>query len=263
MTNAPQQIAELKTLRKEFNGEGVFEFLGPKPADATATNPTRLKIKRDVPVPLTVVVAMPLGYPADAPPIFKVEGSLEEAHIEAIEELLATQASYMPGMECISTVVQSLDDLDLSTLDIGEPGRFRSIFKVEVVNNSPVFSKSLKLAANGRPCIWFFRTIQCLSNAKFSFAVDPLRAVYCICDAPDKKSAVEFMKSIRTDGDMDCDMLGKPGKIQMTVVEEFEMAPKANAVPDGFSGTEYRTDEDLDGLMKPFMAAVAGIPAKK
>lgn len=263
MANAPQQIAELKLLMKEFKGEGVFEFLGPKPADATDSNPTRLKVKRDRPVPLTVAVTMPLGYPASAPPIFKVEGALEDVVVEAIEELLTTQASYMPGMECISTTLQALDDLDLSTLDLGEPGRCRSIFKVEVVNNSPQFSKSLKLAANGLPIIWFFRTIQCQSNAKFSFAVDPLRAVYCICDAPDKKAAVEFMKACRTDSDMDCDMLGKPGRIQMTVVEEFEMAPKAKAIPDGFSGTEYRTDEDLVAVMSPFMAAVAGLRAKK
>merc|ERR1712032_667620 len=99
--------------------------------------------------------------------------------------------------------------------------------------------------------------IQCQNNAKFSFAVDPLRAVYCVCDSPDKKSATEFMKSIRTDGDMDCDMLGKPGKIQMTVVEEFEMARKAAAVPDGFDSSEYRTDDDLDAVLNPLLAAVA------
>jgi len=263
MTNAPLQIAELKTLKKEYKGEGIFEFLGPKPADATDANPCRLKIKRDVPVPLTVDVAMPVGYPGSAPPIFKVEGSLEEAIREAIEELLTTQASYMSGMECISTVLQSLDDLDLSTLDLGEPGRCRSIFKVEVVNNSPVFSKSLKQTANGRPCMWFFRTIECLSNAKFSFAKDPLRAVYCMCDSPDKKSATVFMKDVRTGGDMDCDMLGKPGKIQLTVVEEFEIAPKAPALGDGCNGSEYRTDEELDALMNPWMDAVAGLGAKK
>jgi len=265
MTNAPAQIAELKQIMKEYKpkGEGIFEFLGPKPVDATDANPTRMKIKCELPVPLTVVVTMPVGYPASAPPIFKVEGSLEEAHAEAIEELMTTQASYMPGMECISIVLQSLDDLDLSTLDLGEPGRCRSIFKIDLVNNSPMFSKSLKQAANGLPCVWFFRDIQCQNNAKFSFAVAPLRAVYCICDAPDKKAAVAFMKSVRTDGDMDNDMLGKPSKIQMTVVEEFEMAPKAAAVPDGFSGTEYRTDEDLDVLMAPFLAAAAGPKVKK
>merc|ERR1712187_517910 len=180
-----------------------------------------------------------------------------------IDDLLTTQASYMPGMECVSTVLQSLDDLDLSTIDLGVPGRCRSIFKVEVVNNSPQFTKSLKQAANGRPCAWFYRAIECQNNAKFSFAVDPRRAVYCVCDAPDKASAVEFMKSIRTDNDMDCDMLGKPSRIQMTVVEEFEMAPKAAAIPDGFNSTEYRTDEDLDALMNPYLAAVAGLGAKK
>mmetsp|Transcript_22807 Transcript_22807/g.40762 ORF Transcript_22807/g.40762 Transcript_22807/m.40762 type:complete len:264 (-) Transcript_22807:54-845(-) len=263
MANAPQQVAELKQIKKEFSGEGVFEFLGPKPSDATDANPTRLKIKRDLPVPMTVAVSMPVGYPASASPIFKVEGSLEEAYVEAIEELLTTQASYMPGMECICTVLQSLDDLDLSTLDLGEPSRCRDIFKVEVVNNSPQFSKSLKQAANGRPCMWFFRTIQCQNNAKFSFAVNPLRAVFVICDSPDKKSASEFMKGIRTDSDMDCDMLGKPGKIQMTLLEDFEMAPKAQALPDGFSGSEYRTDEDLAVEMAPFMAAVGAIKLKK
>ncbi|CAK0882273.1 unnamed protein product [Prorocentrum cordatum] len=225
MANAAQQIAELKTLRKEYKAEGVFEFLGPKPADATDESPTRFKIRREAPVPMTVVVSMPVGYPADAPPLFKVEGvegSLEAVYVEAIEELLITQASYMRGMECISTVLQSLDDLELDSLDIGEPGRCRSIFKIDVVNNSPQFTKSLK-----------------------------------------QKSAVEFMKAIRTDGDMDCDMLGKPCRIQMTVVEEFEMAPKAAAIPDGFSSTEYRTDEDLDALMNPYMAAAAGLVAKK
>ena len=70
-------------------------------------------------------------------------------------------------------------------------------------------------------------------------------------------------KALRTDGDMDCDMLGKPCRIQMTVIEEFEMAPKADAVPDGFSGAEYRTDEDLGRLMGPYLAATAGLGAAK
>lgn len=259
MTNAPQQIAELKQIKKEFKGDGIFEFLGPKPAEATDTNPTRLKIKCSKPAPLTVCVSMPVGYPVDTPPTFKVEGSsLEGDYIEAIEDHLAKQASYMPGMECITIVVQSLDDLDLSTIDLGEKGRCRSIFKVEVVNNSPQFTKSLKAVANGRPCVWFYRMIECQNNAKFSFAVDPRRAVYVVCDAPDKASAAEFMKGIRMDGDMDCDMLGKPGKIQMTVVEEFEMAPKADAVADGSNSFEYKTAEELDGLLNPYLAAVAG-----
>lgn len=257
MANAPQQIAELKQIRKEFSGDGVFEFLGPKPVDGTDANPTRLKIKCDKPAPLTVCVTMPVGYPVDAPPKFKVEGSLEEDYIEAIEDHLAKQASYMPGMECITIAVQSLDDLDLSTIDLGVKGRFRTIFKVEVVNNSPQFSKSLKQGANGRPCVWFYRMIECQNNAKFSFAVDPRRAVFVVCDSPDKPSDAEFMKGIRTDGDMDCDMLGKPGKIQMTVVEAFEMAPKADAVPDGCSSFEYKTGEELDGLLNPYLAAVA------
>jgi hypothetical protein len=193
--NVREQLAELRALLKEYSGEGIFEFLGPKPAKATDANPTTLKIKRDVPAPLTVAVSMPVGYPADAPPVFKVEGdSLEAAQIEAIEEALVTSASYMPGMACISTVLLSLDDLDLSTLDLGAPGRCRSIVKVDVVNNSPQFAKSLQQAANGLPCAWFYRTIACQNNAKFSFAVDPLRAVHAVCDAPDKKTAVAFMK---------------------------------------------------------------------
>eukprot|EP00927_Polykrikos_kofoidii_P040682 TRINITY_DN34729_c0_g1_i1.p1 TRINITY_DN34729_c0_g1~~TRINITY_DN34729_c0_g1_i1.p1 ORF type:complete len:285 (-),score=42.14 TRINITY_DN34729_c0_g1_i1:93-884(-) len=263
MANAPRQIEELKQLRKEFKAEGVFEFLGPKPADATEANPTRLRIKRETPAPMTVTVAMPVGYPVDALPAFKVEGSLEDIQVEAIEELLATQASYMKGMECISTVLQSLDDLDLASLDMGEPGRCRSIWKVDLVNNSPKFIKSLKGAAAGRPCIWFFRTIECQNNAKFSFAVDPLRAVYVVCDSPDRKSATEYMKGVRTDGDFDADMLGKPSKIQVTVVEEFELAPRAAAVPEGFNSEEYTSDPSFDALMNPYLAAVAGCPVKK
>jgi hypothetical protein len=271
--NKPDQVAELKELRKEYNGTGNFEFLGPKVPEATEDNPTRMKIHRKEEPALTVLVEMPAGYPAEAPPIFKVEAvcgsspsggegaTLEQGHVDAIEELLAEQASYMPGMSCVSTCLMALNDLDLSSLDLGEPGRCRSIFKVEVVNNSKQFTKSLKDAAVGSPCVYFFRTIECQKNAKFSFAVDPWRAVYCLCDAPDKKTAVAFMKTIRTDGAMDMDMLGKPGKIQLTVLEEFEMTPRAAAVceQDAFVGTEYRTTEDLDGLMNPFMAAASGV----
>ena len=203
-------------------------------------------------------------------PIFRVgvegEGccaSLTEqrAHADAIVELLDEQASYMPGMACIQTSLLALDELDLSPLDLGEPGRCRSIFKVDVVNNSKQFTKSLKSAAAGNPCTYYYRTIECQNNAKFSFAVDPWRAVYCICDAPDKKAAVEYMKTVRTDGAMDMDMLGKPGRIQLTVVEEFEMAPKAKSVgtEGSFGGTEYRTDADLDGLLSQYLAAAAGV----
>jgi len=257
MSNVPRQIAELKTLMKENKGEGVFEFLGPKCPDATEANPTRLKIKRTAPVPLTAVVTMPVGYPADAPPIFKIEGSMDDETREAIEDLLATQASYMPGMECISTVLQSLDDLDLSTIDRGTPGRCRTIFKIDVVNNSPNFAKSLKAATEGLSCIWFYRLIECQKNAKFSFAVDPFRAVNVIVDAPDKKTAGDFVKALRTDKSFDLDMLGKPCALQFNMVEEFEMAPRAQGVPEGFSSAEYKTDEDFDQLMKPLLAAVA------
>eukprot|EP00928_Gymnodinium_smaydae_P087328 TRINITY_DN715_c1_g1_i1.p1 TRINITY_DN715_c1_g1~~TRINITY_DN715_c1_g1_i1.p1 ORF type:complete len:265 (+),score=48.48 TRINITY_DN715_c1_g1_i1:100-894(+) len=263
MSNVPLQVAELKALMKEFKPTDSFEFIGPKPAEATVENPTVLKIKRTVPAPLKVVVTMPVGYPADCPPKFKVEGDLEEAVVEAIEELLTTQASYMPGMECISCVIQSLDGLDLNSLDLGQPGRCRAIFKVDVVNNSPHFSKALKQCANGYPCIWFYRVIECQKNAKFSFAVDPFRSVYCIVDAPEKKAAVEFMKNLRTDSSFDLDMLGKPCKLQMSIVEEFEMAPRAKNVPEGFNSVEYRTDEDLDAEMGQYMEAAAGIVAKK
>jgi hypothetical protein len=265
MANKAEQVSELKALRQEYKGTDDFEFLGPKVPEATEDNPTRMKIHRRN-ESLTVLVEMPSGYPSEAPPIFKVEGSgsctqVTQGHAEAIEELLAEQATYMPGMSCIATCLMALDDLDLSTLDLGEPGRCRSIFKLDVVNNSKQFTKSLKSASGGNPCVYFYRTIECQNNAKFSFAVDPWRACYCLCDAPNKKEAVAFMKTIRTDGAMDMDMLGKPGKIQMTVIEEFEIAPKAKAVCDGdmFSGTEYRTDEDLDDLMNHLLAAVAGV----
>eukprot|EP00586_Coscinodiscus_wailesii_P003078 CAMPEP_0172490588 /NCGR_PEP_ID=MMETSP1066-20121228/21081_1 /TAXON_ID=671091 /ORGANISM="Coscinodiscus wailesii, Strain CCMP2513" /LENGTH=265 /DNA_ID=CAMNT_0013259133 /DNA_START=84 /DNA_END=881 /DNA_ORIENTATION=- len=265
MNNREERVAELKALRREYKGTNNFEFLGPKVPEATRENPTRMKIHKKAgpdEVALTVIVELPEEYPSDASPIFKVEGeSLEIAHTDAIRELLDEQASYMPGMACISTSIMALDDLDLSTLDLGEPGRCRSIFKVDVVNNSKQFTKSLKLAASGNPCVYYYRTIECQNNAKFSFAVDPWRAVYCICDTPDKKAAVEYMKTIRTDGAMDMDMLGKPGRIQLTVIEEFEMAPKAKSVGEegSFNGVEYRTNDDLDGLMNPFLAVSASV----
>lgn len=265
MSNKEERVAELKSLRREYVGSDAFEFLGPKVPEATQDNPTRLRIHKKAgaeEIALTVTVTMTEGYPSDTPPTFNVEGeSLERAHCDAIEELLDEQASYMPGMSCISTSIMGLDDLDLSTLDLGTPGRCRSIFKVDVVNNSKQFTKSLKSAAGGNPCVYYYRTIECQNNAKFSFAVDPWRAVYCICDAPDKKAAVAYMKTIRTDGAMDMDMLGKPGKIQLTVLEEFEMLPKAKSVGEegSFGGTEYRTDQDLDELMNLFLAADAGV----
>jgi len=266
MSNKEEQVAELKALRREYKGTDAFNFLGPKVPDATTDNPTRMKISKKAgadEIPLTVTVEMPNAYPSDKPPIFKVEGGdlLEQAHFDAIVELLDEQASYMPGMSCISMSIMALDDLDLSTLDLGEPGRCRSIFKIDVVNNSKQFTKSLKSVANGYPCVYYYRTIECQNNAKFSAAVDPWRAVYCICDTPDKKAAGGYMKTIRTDNAMDMDMLGKPGKIQLTVLEEFELARKAKSVgeEDGFSGTEYRTDLDLDKLMNPFLTAAAGV----
>lgn len=268
-------MSELKALRREYKQKGAaddFEFLGPKVPEATEDNPTRMRIHQRQ-LGIVVLVVMPSGYPSDGPPLFQVdqedgaaaEGKATKEHLPAIEELLVEQTTYMPGMICIATCLMALDDLDLTSLDLGTPGRCRSIFEVSVVNNSKQFAKSLKGAANGYPCVYFYRTIECQNNAKFSAAVDPWRACYCLCDAPDKKEAVSFMKTIRTDGAMDMDMLGKPGKIQITVLEEFELAPKAKAVcstddsPTLFLGTEYRTDTDLDGLMNHLLAASAGV----
>lgn len=273
--NQTEQIAELKALRKHYRAiaenddADTFEFLGPKVAQATADNPTRMVIACER-LDFSVTVTLPADYPSRSPPRFEVKQLgghcamiITPAHAEAIKELLDEQASYMPGMACVATSLLALEDLDLTSLDLGRPGRRRSIFKVDVVNNSKQFSKSLKNAANGNPCVYFYRTIECQNNAKFSFAVDPWRAVYCLCDAPNKSEAVDFMKTIRTDGAMDMDMLGKPGKIQLTVIEEFEMKPKAKNVNCNsgliFGGYEYRTDEDLDELMDPFLAAAAGV----
>ena len=88
-------------------------------------------------IALVITLTLPENYPSDAPPVFLVEAgaasqssgpSLERAHLDAIAALLDEQASYMPGMACVSTSIMSaLEDLDLSTLDLGEPGRHRSI----------------------------------------------------------------------------------------------------------------------------------------
>ena len=71
------------------------------------------------------------------------------------------------------------------------------------------------------------------------------------------------MKTMRTDGAMDYDMLGKISKVQLSVVEEFELAPFAPlCVEEGagcFAGAEYRTDEDREALMGPLMASTAGV----
>ena len=168
--NASEHVSELKALRREYRADGVFEFLGPKVSEATPENPTRFKVHRTTPATLAVVVELPAAYPSDAGPVFKVEAdALDAACTEAIEEVLAEQASYMRGMSCVSTVLLSLDDLDLASLDLGAPGRCRSIFTVDVVNNSPHFKKALEGAAAGNACAYFYRTIQCQNNAKFSF----------------------------------------------------------------------------------------------
>lgn len=265
INNAPQRVEELKALRQTYKGTDNFKFLGPKVPEATEENPTKMIVTfPDNDPPMDITVTMPSSYPSETAPIFKVEQAdfvcgvvLSRAQKAAIKELLDESASYMPGLSCISTTLMSLDDLDMSTLDLGQPGRCRSIFKVDVVNNSKQFANSLKSAAAGYPCHYWYRTIACQNNAKFSFAVDPWRAVYCMQDAPDKKLAVEFLKTVRTDGGFDADMLGKPGKIALTVIEEFEMGAKAETTPEGFGGTEYRTDAELNEFMGPYLAKSA------
>lgn len=279
--NKKEQVTELKALRHEYRlkaktAANTFEFLGPKVPEATEANPTRMKICNPS-NGIAVTITMPSRYPSDAPPQFMVEKgegttgilageeatAMTAAHHVAIEELLAEQASYMPGMPCIAMCLLALEDLDMSTLDVGQPGRCRSIFKVEVVNNSKQFTKSLKSAVNGNPYKYYYRTIECQNNAKFSAAVDPWRACYVVCDAPTKKEATDFMKTVRTGNDMDMNMLGKPDKIQLTVIEEFELAPKAPPIihndHKGTEGSEYRTTEGLDEMMNPFLAVVAGV----
>lgn len=275
--NRVEQIAELKALRQQYgrateqndDADPTFEFLGPKVPQATVENPTRMQFSYEE-HDFRVTVTLPSGYPSQTSPMFQVNALgnqcltvITHGHEEAIQELLEEQASYMPGMPCVATSLMLLDDLDLTSLDLGHPGRCRSIFKVDVVNNSKQFTKSLKNAASGNPCVYLYRTIECQNNAKFSFAVDPWRAVYCLCDARNKKEAVDFMRTIRTDKAMDMDMLGKPGKIQLTVIEEFEIKPKGKNVNSSsgsvFEGYEYRTDKDLDELMNPFSATEAAV----
>ena len=267
--NGESHVEEIKALRREFAAAGSMEFLGPKVSAATAGEPTRMRFARTLPVELVVIVEMPASYPSEAPPVFRVETplgcSLEHAQVDAIEAFLAEQAGYMRGMACVSATLLALEDLDLADLDLGEPGRCRSIFTVDLVNNSPHFKKALEGAAAGNPCTYFYRNIACQNNAKFSFAVDPLRSVFVVCDAPDRSSAVAFMKTVRTDGAMDYDMLGKVGKIQLSVVEEFELAAFAPPCVEGggFAGVEYQTDDDRTSLLGPLMAATAGVKTRE
>ena len=74
-----------------------------------------------------------------------------------------------------------------------------------------------------------------------------------------------FMKTVRTDGAMDYDMLGKVGKIQLSVVEEFELAAFAPPCVEGggFAGVEYQTDDDRTSLLGPLMAATAGVKTRE
>ena len=107
--NASEHVAEIKALRREHGSN--FEVLGPKVSEATAENPTRLRIRRTTPSPLAVVVTLPAAYPSDASPVFAVEAELDDAYVEALEALLAEQATYMPGMACVSTALMALDDV--------------------------------------------------------------------------------------------------------------------------------------------------------
>ena len=70
--NASEHVAEIKALRREHRED--FEVLGPKVSEATAANPTRLRIRRTAPADLAVVVTLPAAYPSDASPLFAAEG---------------------------------------------------------------------------------------------------------------------------------------------------------------------------------------------
>ena len=176
--NAPAQVAELKALRREFAGAGTFEFMGPKVPEATAESPTAMRFLRTAPALLTVHVALPAAYPSDAPPVFRVESApdstLDDAQVDAIEAFLAEQASWMRGMPCVSSTLLALDDLDLAELDLGTPGRCRSIFTLDLVNNSPHFKKALDGATAGNPCVYFFRTSASIIACP-SLTVSPVR----------------------------------------------------------------------------------------
>ena len=104
--NAQEQITELKALRHKFAGTGVFDFLGPKVPEATAANPTRLRVHCSAPCSLAVLVELPAAYPSDAPPSFWIEApALEAAQVDALEVFLKEQASFMRGMACISATL--------------------------------------------------------------------------------------------------------------------------------------------------------------
>jgi hypothetical protein len=78
--NGAEHVSELKSLRLEFKGAaGVFEFLGPKVPEATAANPTRLRVQRTAPAPFAVVVELPAEYPSDVPPVFRIEAAASPA----------------------------------------------------------------------------------------------------------------------------------------------------------------------------------------
>jgi hypothetical protein len=270
--NAPLQIEELKSLRRQYSSSANFSFLGPKVPEATVDNPTMLTVTFPA-LAVVVSVTMPRDYPSSAPPLFKVDavaaagavaddnsGALSPLHLECMEDLLKEAASYMPGLSCISTCLMSLDDLDVQALDLGTPGRYRVIIKVEVVNCSKFFNNAIKSAANGLPCKIYYKVISGaqLNNPKFSAAVDPWRGVYVLLDAPSKKEGVEFMKTVRTDGAMDWDMLGKPAKISLTVIEEFEIKAKGIGL-EGFEGVDYNTEPDLEESMGVYRAKNAQV----
>ena len=109
--NQTEQISELKALRMHYkrienDADGdKFDFLGPKVPQSAASNPTQMKItckRHDI----CVTVTLPVDYPSQSSPIFKVNdlgnGIIPSGGCEAIQELLDEQASYMPGMICVS-----------------------------------------------------------------------------------------------------------------------------------------------------------------
>ena len=77
MSNKEAQRAELRALRAEHRGTDDFDFLGPKVRDATADNPTSMRIARMAgpggDIALVITVTLPENYPSDAPPVFLVE----------------------------------------------------------------------------------------------------------------------------------------------------------------------------------------------
>ena len=120
-----------------------------------------------------------------------------------IKSLLEEQATYMPAVR--SNVS---NDIGRSRSDVVGPGPTLALSVRLQSGRGQQFQTIHKIVkeTNGNPCMYFYCTTECQNNAKFSFAVDQWRAVYCLCNAPTKKEAVDFMKTIHTDNAMDMDM---------------------------------------------------------